>query len=334
MPAAAVALSATALAATDRQTSDFGFDAQQKPGSSAGLHVKIDYVNPADPSAKPPAVQTVIQELAPGAKLDTSVPERCTASDAELGSMGAAACPPGSNVGGGKVTFDSGVGPNRIFRFDVTQFNAADQLILLFVSTEPPGIRVASRARVEGGTITAEVPPIPGGPPDNFTAIDTVDLTLKAVTKDGKHYVTTPPSCAGGSWTNSITFKYRDGQSQTVNTPSPCVASAAGGGANGATPGRKVDKDSPGIARIRGLPRHCRRSDIAARVRTRDSSKLASHTLSVDGRQLTKTTAKRFRTILHMDDLSTGRHTVSIVAVDSFGNRATRSASFNFRRCG
>ena len=37
---------------------------------------QIDYVNPDDRDAKPPAVRRVVEVLASGSRIDTSVPER------------------------------------------------------------------------------------------------------------------------------------------------------------------------------------------------------------------------------------------------------------------
>ncbi len=211
-----------------RQTINFVFD-QKRPGSSTGVHLAIDYFNPTDLNAKPPAVQTVAETLAPGTVIDTSVPERCVASDAQLMGQGPTACPAASRVGGGQVDLDTGIeGPTRVLQFNITQFNNKDELILLFEPTNGLPTRSVSRARIEGRTITAQVPPIPGGPPDGFTAIKRVRLNLESISTrqaGGKrNYLTTPTTCPGeGSWTNEIIFTYRDGESQTATSRSPCL---------------------------------------------------------------------------------------------------------------
>jgi hypothetical protein len=217
-----------------RQTLSFTFDAQQ-PASSTGLQLAIDYVNPDDPTAKPFAVQTVVERLAAGASIDTSVPTRCTAEDAALTTQGAAACPADSVVGGGEVDLDSGLpGPLRTIHNTVIQFNNADELVLLFEPEAGSGLlRSVARAPItEGGTvITAQAPPLPGGPPDGFTALKRVRLELRqrAVVRDGiSHaYITTPASCPPSErWANTVTFTYRDGVTQTLTSDTPCVVPA------------------------------------------------------------------------------------------------------------
>src|SRR5207237_5980407 len=79
-----------------------------------------------------PAVRRVVLSDAPGTQIDTSVPQLCTASDAQLMLLGGAACPAGSKVGQGVVTVDSGVpGPGRFVTADVDFFNNTHQLIYL-----------------------------------------------------------------------------------------------------------------------------------------------------------------------------------------------------------
>ena len=321
---ALLGVSAVAVAVVYRESIVFTFAGQKQPGASAPLRLDIEYVNPDDPSAKPPAVQTVVEKLAAGTKIDTSVPDRCTASDPELIAQGASACPPGSIVGGGKVNLDSGIpGPARIFHFNVTELNAENELILLFESTDVPGQRTPSHAAIKGATITAESPPIPGGPPDGFTAIKSVHLTVNAVTKGGKNYVTTPSTCpASGSWTNSITFTYRDGKTETRTSNSPCTKDGGGGGG---------DHKKPKVS-IHGVPKGCVTRSFTAHVETTDRSALSSQTVKLDGNVLKRTKRKSFDVTVPVHGLGAGSHRISVAATDSAGNRGTRSASF--RRCG
>lgn len=220
-----------------RQTLEFSFDAAE-PSASTGLRLGIEYHNPADPAAKPPAVQTVVETLAPGASIDTSVPARCTASDAELVTVGSAACPADSVVGGGAVDLDTGIpGPSRTVHATVVQFNNTDELILLFEPDSGSGLlRSVSRAPItEGGTvITAQAPPLPGGPPDGYTALKRVQLELqpRVALRDGvpHAYITTPPTCPPSrTWTNTVTFTYRDQVTQTATSTTACHPGRTGG---------------------------------------------------------------------------------------------------------
>lgn len=216
----------TAQQAESRQTFELAFTTQ-RTDSPTGFSEAIDYVNPDDPGAKPRAVQKVVLRLAPGAEIDTSVPDQCDAPDPVLIVQGASACPNASVVGGGRVDLDTGLpGPARIVRNDVTLLNDEGQLIFLF-EEEGSGGRAVSRAEVSGNTFTTEVPPIPGGPPDGFTAIDRVVLDVKPVSNGrrtgGDGYITTPGWCPkGGEWINTAIFSYRDGVTQTVESATPC----------------------------------------------------------------------------------------------------------------
>ena len=237
---------------------------ERQPGTSGALSIDIDYVNPSDPGGKPPAVRTIVVQLADGARVDTSVPERCTASDAQLMAQGPTACPADSRVGTGFVRVDTGLPGNaRFLEEDLTLMNAANQLIVLF-RDRGSGARLSSRATVEGGTLTTGAPPLPGAPPDGG-AVDVVIERLNAISGNspGSGYVVTPGKCpSSGAWTNSIRFTYADGVSQSVQTRSPCVVDGKRGGQNQR---RRCDKHlrgtkasnrlfgGPGRDRLRGF---------------------------------------------------------------------------------
>ncbi|MGI8727355.1 MAG: calcium-binding protein [Solirubrobacterales bacterium] len=219
----ALALPGVANAQSPRQAASALFDSQV-PGSSTGLTQAIDYFNPDDPEAKPPAVATIVISLAKGSRIDTAVPPQCEAPDPALIAQGAAACPEGSIVGGGEIDLDTGIpGPSRIVRNQVELINNADELIFL-LTEEEGGARTVTRATVGERTVTTETPPIPGGPPDGFTAIKRVRLQMEAFSAGDGNYLTTPPSCpAEGEWTATGEFTYRDGVTQLTSSASPCI---------------------------------------------------------------------------------------------------------------
>ena len=246
-----------------RQSAAVQFSEHQ-PSASGALSIDIDYVNPDDPGGKPPAVRNIVVQLADGARVDTSVPPRCTASDAQLMVQGPGACPADSQVGGGFVRIDTGLpGDSRFLEEDLTLLNAANQVIFLF-RDRGSGARLSSRATVEGGTLTTSAPPLPGAPPDGG-AVDIVIERLNAIpgNSPGHGYVVTPAKCpSSGAWTNSIRFTYADGVSQTVQTTSPCLP---GGKQGGQKQRRRCDDPwkgtrasdrhfgGPGKDRLRGL---------------------------------------------------------------------------------
>jgi hypothetical protein len=199
---------------------------KHSPGKSTGTRIKIDYTNPDDPSAKPPAVRRVVLKLARGARFDTLAPELCTASDEELMAMGETACPAGSKVGDGVVTVDTGVpGPGRFVTADVDFFNNDHELIYLN-TVRGTEARTVIRAVVTHRRIVTNVGMLPGTPPDGG-AIDTVQIDNPPLSRNvegARHsYVTTPSDCPPrGFWTNRLKFSYDGGVTQTVKSRSRC----------------------------------------------------------------------------------------------------------------
>jgi hypothetical protein len=198
----------------------------KKPGSPSGLIFSVDYVNPSDPQAKPPAVRRVVTTLARGAAYDPAALPPCTASDLELTLIGPSACVAGSRVGGGEATVDTGLpGPLRIARAHIDLFINGNQLIYVNTVTGT-SVRTVIRAKVERRSLITEAPFLPGTPPEGG-ALDIVNvLQRRLVTGSGaerRAFITTPPRCpASGHWTNKVAFTYSNGTTQTVASPSPC----------------------------------------------------------------------------------------------------------------
>lgn len=226
---AALALAGPAPAAPDGSRQDVTFEfTTTKPDRPAGAVLEIDYLNPGDPGAKPPAVRRVVTKLARGARYDTSVPGLCTASDAELMARGAEACPPSSEIGVGTLTIDSGFpGPARLTNADVDSFNDTNELIFLN-TVRGTEARTVLRAPVSRRRTVSEVPVLPGTPPDGGSLDRSRFEDFKIATGRGaerRAYITTPPSCPrSGRWVNTVKFTYSDGVTQTVSGPSPCAA--------------------------------------------------------------------------------------------------------------
>jgi hypothetical protein len=228
---AALLAGATAPAvacAAPRETASLRFTTPE-PGASSGTEWRLDYRNPDDPHGKPPAVESTIAVFPAGTVLDTGAPDQCKASDAELMTQGADACPPGTKVGRGTLEVDTGslAGVPRIIENDVTNFNNQGESVIFTQSTNMPGTqtRTVTRAQVRGTTITTAVPPIPGvPPPDPYTALKSFRLSVPPFSRGGRAYVRTPPTCpSSGMWTFTLTFVYRDGVRDVAHTTSPCV---------------------------------------------------------------------------------------------------------------
>jgi len=230
---ALAALATGAIGQSDSRQSSSYLLTEERPGRGTSERFLFDYRDPADPQAKPPAVRRVVTILPRGARYDTSAPESCTASDAELTAQGGAACPPRSAIGGGVVTVDTGVpGPGRIVTADIEFFNNASDPAgeFIYVNTvRGSGARTVIRADVTGRKTITNAGMLPGAPPEGG-AIDTVDVTVENVSRtiDGevRNYITTPKRCRGRKsdphWTTRVEFTYADGVSQTVPTHTPC----------------------------------------------------------------------------------------------------------------
>lgn len=216
--AGVASLPAHAGAGGDRQVASAEFT-RMAPGVSTGLEIEIDYMNPADPAGKPPAVREIRLRLARPSAIDTSALPTCEADNAELQASGAAACPE-SRLGGGAVVIDTGFPePLRFLTNDLTLLNSTGEVIFLF-EEQGSGVRLASRAAIEGDTITSTAPLLPGTPPDG-AAVDTVSETFEQAAAAG--YLTTPGRCPPrGFWRNRLRFTYDDGTVQRVLSPSPC----------------------------------------------------------------------------------------------------------------
>ena len=311
-----------------RQTADAVF-AESRPGVSTGVRLAIDYVNPTDPAAKPPAVQRVVVKYHPGTVIDTSVPERCAATDAQLIAGGPSACPAASQVGRGETDVDTGIpGPERVLRSSITFLNNKDELIFLLESKGTQRPRTVVRGKISGSTVTTDIPPIPGGPPDGFAAVKRARISLDRLStgqgRSRRDYFTTPRQCpASGSWRNTVSFTYRDGVTQTVADDSRCTGTAEGA---------RKDYKAPRI-RLGGVPRkRCAQGPFRARVRIAERwSGLRRARLSLGGRRLLVTARKRFSRRIPAHRLRSKRHRLTVVAVDKAGNRSVREVAF--RRC-
>ena len=215
-----LALLAPSHAAAQRQVASLEMT-NPRPDSPTGVELRVDYVNPDDPAAKPPAVRTVVLALARGARFDTAAPALCGASDLELMALGAAACPEESIVGSGEITLDTGVPGARMIASEITFLNNTEELIFL-ASAPPLPAQLVIRAQVSGRQSVTRAPFLPGAPPDG-AAIDTVRVGLERMVTERGAYVTTPPRCPRSRrWRNRITFTYDGGVTESVVSRQRC----------------------------------------------------------------------------------------------------------------
>ena len=195
-----------------------------RPNAPVGFHFIGRYHAAGDPDAPPPYLRKMTSYGGP--RRDTSVPERCTASDLELATSGAAACPDGSRLGAG--TSDGLFMDSFPTTVQIDVFNNTGEQIMVVRS---PGLATVSRGRINpDGSIEFESPTCfpshAGCPIDNSLQLRS-DVTLPPYTKSSggtvRSYMTTPAKCPkSGHWTTTIRFWWADGSDDTVVTRNPC----------------------------------------------------------------------------------------------------------------
>jgi hypothetical protein len=228
--AAACAPAAAARAATTPR-GDFRLEfGVHKPGKPTTLHLHLRYKGP-DPAGKPSPIRHIVMRAPEGTRFDSTALPRCTASDEELRADGDSACPPGSHLGGGRLTAITGFGPPvDPFATDVSIYNA-DRSFVEIVKDHTSGRPLATdRFQIRGSTWIGNPPATPGGPPDGQTAVRDVDFdyTPKAA------WATTPARCGPSRrWPTSATFTYADGVTTTIHDSIACTPrKRRGGGGN------------------------------------------------------------------------------------------------------
>jgi hypothetical protein len=220
--------SATAAWADARADLAMGFTTRS-PGAPTGLNLAVEYKNPSDPAAKPPALEAAEFDLPAGTRIDQSVVPKCTASDEEIQARGRNACPPETMIGTGRLVAITGAGP-PVDPFDGESlfFNGDGEIVEIVVVRGSDASAGFDRIGVAGSKLTAHPPALPGGPPDGSTAIKRVELTVPAPPAGARPYLTTPGACPPDEfWRGSGSFRFGDGGSTTVPAPVPCTAAAS-----------------------------------------------------------------------------------------------------------
>lgn len=195
-----------------------------RPNAPTGMHFVGTYHAAGDPDAPPPYMRKMT--FSGGPRRDTSVPERCTASDVELAASGAAACPDGSRIGGGTSEgLLMGSFPTTV---DLDVFNNTGEQIMVVRS---PGLATVSRGRIrpDGSVEFASPTCFPshaGCPVDNSLQLRS-DVTMPPYTRSrgGKvrSYLTTPSKCPkSGHWTMIVRLWWADGSDDTAVIRQPC----------------------------------------------------------------------------------------------------------------
>jgi len=216
-----------------RETVDQRFTTKQ-PDSPTGLSFAASYHAADDPHGNPPYMRRIIFDPPRGMRYDTSVPESCSASDAELQLLGPAACPAGSRLGVGTAEgrvmepFAHDFALDR-FKHHVDIVNDTNEQILLIKSEGYTVVRGRIRA---DGSMAWNTPTCFPAPPVG-ECVDDYILQLKSATAIGAYektihghvrsYATTPATCPRrGYWRTKVRFWWRDGSVDRAVSKQPC----------------------------------------------------------------------------------------------------------------
>jgi hypothetical protein len=209
-----------------------------RPDSPTGITYTGSYHAAGNAQGDPPYLRRLVFHPPSGTRFDTSVPARCTATDAQLAVMGPEACPPGSRLGSGTAEGLFFVPVTHSFVLDHFQHNSqvlnnADEQILLIQSEGFTVVR--GRIRSDGSS-EFNPPTCFPAPPAGQQCADDYILQLKSSTVIPPYtrttagrvrsYVTTPPTCpAVGHWQTTIQYLWSDGSADSVVSDQPCTTS-------------------------------------------------------------------------------------------------------------
>src|SRR4051812_36968170 len=213
-----------------RETIDQRFTTKL-PNTPTGASFKGVYHAAGDPKANPPYMRRMTFYPPAGMRYDTSVPDRCTASDLELSGNGMAACPAGSRIGGGSTSglFFEPIAHSFSSPYEnkLDIVNTTNEQIMLIQA--PAGyVVVRGRIRPDQSVEFASptcfpVPPAGQQCPDDYVLQTGSSTSMPVYTKSSRSYWKTPPKCpVRGYWRTKIRFWWADGSIDTVASDQPC----------------------------------------------------------------------------------------------------------------
>jgi hypothetical protein len=212
-----------------------------KPNRPTGLGWSGSYHAAGDPKGNPPYLTRMIFYPPKGLRYDTTVPARCTASDAELAMQGPDACPAASRIGGGKVEgiFYYPFTGNSVvldhYKHDAIVLNNTNEQIVLVKSegyTVQRGI-VHPDNTIEFNPTTCFPASPTGECPDDYILQLKSSTFLPRYTKRSggrtRAYATTPPKCPKRhNWRTTVRFWWGNGAVDDVVTTQPCKPARKG----------------------------------------------------------------------------------------------------------
>jgi hypothetical protein len=196
-----------------------------RPGTPTGATLHLVWPdNGPDGRPKPEAKGVFV--LPKGSRIDESAVPTCTASDEQLQVQGGAACPDGSDVGPGRVSFMTGLGaPVDPFLVDNEWYHGPRQIFGLFTPRDAPAPTLAvNRVKIVGASFVAKPSLPPGFPPDKKTVPKESHQRIhKRVSSTGASFITTPSKCPrSGKWVSHSTVTYDDGSIDRATSVTRC----------------------------------------------------------------------------------------------------------------
>ena len=227
----AVALACAGAASADTATGEraevtYDFTTTE-PGAPSGFEYRAVIRDPSNPGGDPPALREIIIGGPRGARIDTSAPAQCSASDAELKERGEEACPPGSVIGTGSAVVKPILFPQ--LNYETVVFNADMQQVEL-LRANPPNPPAVVRAYFRGREAVSPIPTCLNGgyapqdcPSDQVRLISNELSIPPFVNEAGRSYFTTPKRCPkSGSWRSPVILRFGDGVTESLVTKQPC----------------------------------------------------------------------------------------------------------------
>jgi len=198
---------------------------ENRPGKPSGATLHIVWPD-AGKSGKPKPEKIGVFHLPAGARVNEAAIPTCRASDEELRVRGGSACPDGSRLGPGRVSFVTGLGnPVDPFWVDNFWYHGPRQIFGLFHlrGTSNPTIAVNRVEFRPPGTFIARPSLPPGYPPgEKSVPKESIQRIHRLVTPNGA-FVTTPPTCPRSRrWIARAIVTYDDGSVQRDTAVTRC----------------------------------------------------------------------------------------------------------------
>jgi hypothetical protein len=192
--------------------------------SSTGITFKIAFGDPDAASGVPSGLKNFKIKLHKGTKIDGGGAAQCTASNEELMKDGAKACPAATRIGSGTAAATSAAGQTVQVNAAIFNERVSGKNAFLFVFLLNDAYVTSFDANVKGNTIASEG--LSGALPGDFVVTEfngTIGKHSKGRGKRKHDLISTPPTCPKSKkWTNTATFVFQDGATDTGSSTSAC----------------------------------------------------------------------------------------------------------------